>query len=306
MAAKNRRRLLLVVAVAATVVLALGVVVAVEVVMAQRAPQLANTVGYPQGGRVEPDPAVPAVAGLVWADGAGPVAPPDVSREVGDRPVRITWLGDSTTTGVGASSAAEALPGQVARRLGRPVELEVLGRSGARIADVVNEQLPLVQARPPDQQPDVVVVSVGANDATHLTGNNAFRSAYLGLLDGLPRSSSVVVLGVPDLGSVPRFAQPLRALAGWRGGTLDWDVEQMRDHGADYVNIADFTGPAFGADPDHYFAADGFHPDDDGYRLWADTVVPVLRWRLYKRDHPTAPEPLQPKEAKGTVKGDAP
>jgi lysophospholipase L1-like esterase len=186
------------------------------------------------------------------------------------------------------------------------VELRVLGRSGARLADVVSQQAPQVAALPPDQSPDLVFVSVGANDVTHLTGNNAFRSDYLGLLDLLPSSASVIALGVPDMGSVPRFAQPLRALAGWRGGTLDWDVEQMRDNGADYVNIADFTGPAFGADPDRYFAADGFHPNDEGYRLWADTVVPVARWRLYKRDHPTAEEPLQPKEAKGTVKGAAP
>jgi lysophospholipase L1-like esterase len=28
------------------------------------------------------------------------------------------------------------------------------------------------------------------------------------------------------------------------------------------------------------FSADRYHPDTDGYRLWADNVVPVVRRRL--------------------------
>jgi lysophospholipase L1-like esterase len=178
----------------------------------------------------------------------------------------------------------------------------VLARSGARVADVLEKQVPEVLALPPERQPDIVLISVGANDVTHLTSNNTFRSAYLGLLDRLPKSADKIVLGVPDMGSIPRFAQPLRWIAGVRGGTLDAVVENMRDHNADYVNIADFTGPEFGAHPDRYFAADRFHPNDEGYGLWARTVSPVLKWRLFKREHPNDPEPLQPKEAKGTVK----
>jgi lysophospholipase L1-like esterase len=185
------------------------------------------------------------------------------------------------------------------------VQLTVFATSGARIGDVLANQVPQVRALPPDQAPDLVLISVGANDVTHLTSSNTFRNAYLGVLDQLPKSASVLALGVPDMGAIPRFAQPLRWLAGWRGNTLDAVVENMRDHGADYVNIADFTGPLFGADPGRYYAADQFHPNDDGYRLWTDTVLPVLEWRLYKREHPNSPEPLQPKEAKGTVKANA-
>jgi len=271
----------------------------VEVVVAQNGPHLANEDGFPtqQNGLVNPG------------------AP--------GKPVKVAWLGDSTISGVGASSPEMAIPQQVARGLGepvdltvvdrsgasrvvsepgRPVELTVLARSGARITDVVNDQLPKLLALPPDDQPDVVVVGVGGNDAIHLTSNNTFRSKYLGLLDGLPKGADRILLGVPDLGSTPRFPEPLRWVIGVRGGTLDAVVENMRLHDADYVNIADFTGPYFGADPDRYHAADRFHPNDEGYGLWSRTILPVLQWRLYKRDHPDLPEPLQPREAKGTVK----
>jgi lysophospholipase L1-like esterase len=286
---RRRVRRRLIVAGAAALALLAGVL-AVEVVVARNGPSLPNEDGYPtsQDGLVVPGE----------APGGSPAA--------SSRPVRIAWLGDSTAAGVGASSADQALPRQVARGLGRLVELRVLARSGARIADVVNEQAPKLAGLPAEEQPDIILVSVGSNDVTHLTSNNTFRSLYLGLLDKLPKRADKILLGVPDLGSAPRLAQPLRWIAGVRGGTLDSVVENMRDHGADYVNIADFTGPEFGAHPDRYFAADEFHPNDAGYGLWARTVLPVLKWRLYKREHPNDPEPLQPKEAKGTVKGSAP
>src|SRR5262245_30764199 len=101
--------------------------------MAGGGTQLANNDGYPGqlDGRV--------------GDGAG-------------APIRIVWLGDSTAAGVGASSVEQTLPRQVASGLGRPVELTVLAKSGARITDVVNDQLPKVLALPPEKQPDVVLV----------------------------------------------------------------------------------------------------------------------------------------------------
>src|SRR5262249_21426315 len=140
-------------------------------------------------------------------------------------PVRIVWLGDSTAVGVGASSPDNALPRQVAAGLGRPVELTGLATRGARLADGVNDRGPKLRALPPERQPDIVLVSVGSNDVTHLTSQNTFRSQYLGLLDRLPTSADKILLGVPDLGSAPRFAQPLRWIAGVRGGTLDSVVE---------------------------------------------------------------------------------
>jgi lysophospholipase L1-like esterase len=245
-------------------------------------------------------PAVP-----LWFDGRVPVTDAGSGRARVD-PLRVAWLGDSTAAGVGATRVEETLPVQVACGLGRPVELRSFAVSGARLDQVVGSQLPALLALPPEELPHVVIVDVGANDVTHLTRVNAFRSSYLGLLDQLKGKAAVIALGVPDLGSATRLAQPLRFVAGVRGGTYDAAVEAMRDQGADYVNIADFTGPRFREDPDRYFAADHYHPNGEGYGLWAATVLPVLAWRVYKMEHPDRPEPLMPKEAKGTVKGEAP
>jgi len=186
----------------------------------------------------------------------------------------MVWLGDSTAAGVGANGPEGSLPRQVAARLGGPVELVVLARSGARLDEVVQQQLPRVASL----DPDLVLVSAGANDVVHLASKRRFARQYREMLDGL-RPIPVVVLGVPDMGAAPRFAQPLRAIAGWRGRALDGAVRDAVGGRVDvrYVDIAGRTGPAMRREPDRYFAADRYHPNDAGYGLWADAVLDVVR-----------------------------
>jgi lysophospholipase L1-like esterase len=199
---------------------------------------------------------------------------------------RMVWLGDSTAAGVGASEATGALPSLVAAGLSGPdassakgreasaVSVAVLAVSGARVADVLADQVPKAAGL----RPDLVLISVGANDTIHLTGRGAFRHTYEAVVRALPTGVPVVLLGVPDMGAIPRFAQPLRAVAGWRGRNLDAEVRRVAaSTGAVYADIAGPTGPPFRRQPGRYFAADDFHPSDAGYGLWADAVLKVLR-----------------------------
>lgn len=213
--------------------------------------------------------------------------------DVGRPPLHITWLGDSTAAGVGSSGPQRAVSHQVAERLGRPVELDVLAVSGARIQDVLDGQVAKVE-----EDTDLVIMSVGANDTTHLTSSGDFRERYRSVLDRLPAGVPVVVLGVPDVGSATRLAQPLRLVAGTRGDQLGAIVREVAaERDAAYVNLAANTGPAFRADPDRYFAADHYHPSDAGYGLWADVVTPVVTWALTRAEHPGEPAPPVPKES---------
>ncbi len=184
------------------------------------------------------------------------------------------WLGDSTAVGVGADHGDDSVAGVLAARTGEGVVM--LARPGARVADVVEHQLPEVA---PGPGPRRVYVSVGANDVTHLTGRSEFRQRYRRLLDGLADrlepGTPVVVLGVPDIGSVPRFLQPLRALAGLRGRQLDAVIrdEAATRPGLRFVDIAATTGPAFRRQPGLLFAEDRYHPSSAGYKLWAEAVI---------------------------------
>jgi acyl-CoA thioesterase-1 len=228
------------------VVVAAFLVLLVEVQLARRGPEL-------------PDDAPLDQDGLVGA-GAG-------------SPLRMVWVGDSTAAGVGASDADHAIPRRVAAALDQPVEVVSLAVSGDRVGDVVDDQIPdLAQL-----DPDVVLVSIGANDVVHLTSRDGFRSSYEDLVAGVPDGALLVLLGVPDMGAPPRYLQPLRGIAAVRGGQLDGVTRDLaRDAGAVYVDIAGETGPVMRADTDRYFAADRYHPSDDGYELWAAAVVEQL------------------------------
>ena len=227
--------------------------------------------------------AVPVVAAVVLGvqvqlARSGPQlddAPLDHDGRVGGPgdPLRMVWLGDSTAAGLGATTAEQAIPRRVATALDRPIEVTSLSVSGARIDDVLSGQLDQVAAL----RPDVVAVSIGANDVVHLTSRDAFRSDYQRLIEALPADALLVILGVPDMGAPPRLAQPLRALAGLRGRQLEGVARDLAsDAGAVYVDIAGETGPTMRSDTGRYFAADRYHPSDAGYELWADAVLAEL------------------------------
>ncbi len=201
---------------------------------------------------------------------------PAGSGDPSDPPLRVTWIGDSTAAGVGSSGADGSVSRQVGQRLAdeldRPIDVQVVAVSGARVADVVASQVDLV-----DPEADVVIISVGANDTTHVTSTGTFATDYATMLAALPDDATVVALGVPDLGSVTRLAQPLRSIAAWRGGSYDAIVrDASAAAGAIYVDIAGGTGPSFRADPDGLLAADHYHPSDDGYAVWTDVIVPSV------------------------------
>lgn len=192
-------------------------------------------------------------------------------------PTTAVWVGDSTAFGVGVTDGSDGVASRVAATRGERVVM--LAVSGATIEDVLLDQLPEVAGAAPDR----IYVSIGSNDVTHLTSKAAFTSSYRRLLDEVPADVEVVVLGVPDMGSPPRLLQPLRAVAGFRGRQLDAvardavaDAHDRRRGATTYVDIAGPTGPPFRRDHDRFFAADGYHPSAEGYRLWAEAVLAAI------------------------------
>ncbi len=88
--------------------------------------------------------------------------------------VRLALLGDSTVTGPGLDSPDDLWSRQVVRRLATDLRIRLVSvaAGGSRVRDVLVDQVPAAQQR----RPDVAVVSVGANDATHGTRLATLRS----------------------------------------------------------------------------------------------------------------------------------
>lgn len=189
--------------------------------------------------------------------------------------LRFVVVGDSTSVGVGAQPQ-ESFPWIIAKRLGEKfeVELHVVGVSGARIEDAAREQVPAAIAL----KPDLVLIEIGANDATHLTSSKTVRAKMKQMLDAFDQVKiDVVVAGPPDMGTTRAFAQPLRILSGYSGAKVQRAIEQVViPRGIPYVDLAAGTGPAFDADPTRYYCTDLFHPSAEGYALWADVMYSAV------------------------------
>ncbi|MFC3689208.1 SGNH/GDSL hydrolase family protein [Aquipuribacter hungaricus] len=168
-------------------------------------------------------------------------------------------LGDSAAQGVGASSPDKGYVGLLAARLrtstGRPVRVVNLSVSGARVADVVEEQMPQLEGL----EPDLVTVAIGGNDVRRYeTGR--FAADVDRLVAGVPPGTYVA--------DVPYFmhgrwetdsaqaAGTVRTAAAEAGLVVVPLNDRLRAEGLQGM-LTQTSG-------------DLFHPNDRGYQVWAD------------------------------------
>jgi lysophospholipase L1-like esterase len=212
------------------------------------------------------------------AGDAAEAVPVREPRTFGSRGAALNYvvLGDSTAAGVGADyeqgiavRTAEALGGS------RRVTMHNFGVSGARAAGVVRDQLPLALER----KPDLVLLSVSANDVTHLTSAKSVRSSIEQTVQALRRVNpkvAIVITGSPDMGSPPRIPWLLRALAARRTASINRELlELAASERLVFAPIAEETGPLFRADHS-LFAGDRFHPNERGYATWVSVLNRAL------------------------------
>lgn len=236
--------------------------------------------------------AVPVVAGLYAVTEARRVRRiprlPEASRGLdelvdADRPgprVELVVVGDSVASGVGCTSAAASFPSVLARlvaaALDRPVRVRSVGWTGARSEQVRSEQLPVVEAM---GALDIIVCSVGANDATHLTPPERVTANLREFAERAHAATGATVLltGIPEFRCARAFGVPLRTTA-WLAGRVVH--ERQRELGAQlesaaFVDVLEAIGEAFRHDPT-LLADDRFHPSDAGAARIADAVAPAV------------------------------
>ena len=180
--------------------------------------------------------------------------------------LRYVALGDSAAQGIGASDPQHGYVSLLAERLrrstGRPVEVINISRSGARIDDVLRDQIPRLAGL----HADVVSVDVGGNDIVTYDAANWARGAAL-LCDALPAGRTVVA-DVPWFmhGRWERRAADARRVLHADCAARAIPVAPLRDAFVRHGWAGMFT----------LYAADWFHPNNRGHRIWADALFPPL------------------------------
>ncbi len=209
-----------------------------------------------------------------------PVPAPAIPRDaqvLGTGP-KLTYvvMGDSTSIGQGTDYEHAYAPIS-AKHLAMNYEVTFVnvGISGATAASVLAVQLPQAIT----YKPDVVLLAVGANDATHFVKGKAFQTSIQSIIDGLRAANpavKIVVTGSPAMDSVARFPWPARQLMGLRTRQINAAYTPIIvKNNLTFAKIAQGTRAAFLADPT-LLAPDKFHPNGRGYALWVPIVNAAL------------------------------
>jgi len=189
--------------------------------------------------------------------------------------VKYLALGDSTGVGVGAKSGG--YPDRLFRRIvsERPdSKLINLCVSGATSGDVLNNQMNRVA----DAGPNLVTLGVGINDIGHGVPLDVFERNYNEILSQLKvrTTAKIVVTNIPEISTAPRIPNFLRDEYREQIKRYNQKLEEVAlRHGAIIFDVHEITSRELPGHPE-YFSADGFHPSDAGYALWADTMWPTI------------------------------
>ncbi len=203
-------------------------------------------------------------------DAAGPWS----GTLAGARPIRLLVLGDSTAAGVGASTQSEALPGRLAHglaeRYARGCDWVAVGENGATARDVLERFVPEVVG-PSLARFDLILLTIGANDALGLRSRRAFSRDVRDIVDALltahPRAIVLVSL-MPRFDLFELLPDPLRDALARHARSLDEGARLAIGCRDRVIDIPPTPGYSKG-----FFASDEFHPSAQGYREWADYVL---------------------------------
>ena len=198
------------------------------------------------------------------------------ARQPDDADVYVA-LGASDAVGTGAQlPASQGWVPRVHRALPDGPRLVNLGVGGARISDILTQQVPVAV----DAEPRWISLWPGVNDLRNDVPLETFHQQLHQTLNAIARveGATIILLTIPDLRDLPAFEGEDRDLLNTT--VQEWN-SVIRDiaerHGALLVDL--YTGaPELAENPD-YVSADGFHPSSAGYQRIAAMVIDAIERR---------------------------
>jgi lysophospholipase L1-like esterase len=196
-------------------------------------------------------------------------------------PFRYVVIGDSTSVGQGAKVQTDNYSCQYAQlvllKQHFAVKVYNLAVSGAKTQDVLSNQVAAAIAL----DPDLIMMSIGANDVTGLTSGEEFRRNYtmiLQKLTGNRAKAKIVLLNIPGFSTSPLLWEPYKSAANYQAGKFNEMIEAIAktEPNISVVDIYRGTEPDFRRFPKLNFSQDKFHPSSAGYGVWVRVISQTL------------------------------
>jgi len=212
---------------------------------------------------------------VVWQDRNPKITQSDAVLGTGPG-LRYIAAGDSTAFGEGASAVDKTYSRLLAQHLAedRTVHYRNIGVRGATTQSLIDDQLQQII----EYKPDVVTISIGANDRTHLNYNSTILANLTAILDRLQEGTSakIYLTDIPNFDGATLLPPPYIWLLESRTAKLNPKIKALENDRVKIVNVHDFGWDQF-PDLAVTYAADQFHPNDVGYRNWADAFLSRMR-----------------------------
>ena len=185
--------------------------------------------------------------------------------------LRYIAAGDSIALGLGASSVENTFTYRVAESLGEKnkVVYKNIAIKGMRTKDFIEEQLPEIIAF----GPDIVVITIGGNDATRLKSRESILDNYNTIIKKLEDGTEATIY----ISNIPRF-KGTKVLPEWYISLIERKYIEANKNilalDGERVKIIDAYGKwQERSESENILAIDGFHANDKGYILWAESFL---------------------------------
>jgi lysophospholipase L1-like esterase len=189
----------------------------------------------------------------------------------GEETFNLLAIGESTIAGIGAETHREAFTGQFAKHFSQKMEKKVkwhaFGVSGITVRRTIQEVVPHI----PDEQMNLIVIALGANDVFAVNSPKKWRrdiSELINLLKEKYPDTEIFLANVPMIRDFLALPNPLRYLLSRLAkiqhfNTIDLISTLEKVYYFEEVSKVD----------DEFFCADGVHPSVKGYDLWSEAMV---------------------------------
>lgn len=194
--------------------------------------------------------------------------------------LRVVAIGDSSITAPGVIDLDNTWVRRIAHHFSDRyrIELSCLAVGGSKARDVIEGQL----AEAVRMAPDIVILSVGANDAIRSPSTERYETDLRHIVERLePVAGAILMLGMGDLGSIPRLPPLLRPMLTKRSEQYDGIATAVAAASPKTVKVYTRARVSrlFWEDRD-LFAGDQFHAGDGGHEVFADEAIPAFRAAL--------------------------
>jgi acyl-CoA thioesterase-1 len=199
------------------------------------------------------------------------------------KPLVYVALGDSTVEGIGATRPERSYVGIISRHLeskGRELTFHNVGKAGARVIDVNELQIDTVVKA----SPNLITISVGANDIRLHTNPKQFRAQLRHLFARLTdeTSATIIMNNIPDISLSRVVPEKFKTMCRKYVQLLNMIISQEAKRFK--VTVVDLFSKSklFMELYPESFSHDGFHPSDFGYAIWANTMLPYIEKSLLR------------------------